>query len=334
MADVVTKSWNLANIGGRRYSTNVAPGSNADVWYDDWNYVVNRTDSLAAVLAAFQAQGYQSVENINNGTAATVGGWFYTVTSIPGYAGSFPRGVARMLCVETNPSPQGDLWQADPSLVFFNNNTPGNLPPNIWLQWWQYNCRSGVQQTTFDVRDKTFYVSNGSEAPGANYPSNNFPWLVLQGAGGFNFNPPPNDVDNYIGLQAQRSQVPHDPGVDPAGGAKMPQNLNAGPMILPNTMTQVRLHMDTSGAQGRFEAWARPRGTPTFTKFSEWLGGETMYDGGLGEELMLWPTNADDRSGCRAMIWPSTTNGEGRHGFRYFGPLELATASNLLDSGD
>jgi hypothetical protein len=309
-------------------------GGSPDVWDEDWNFALERTDALATVTTIVQGQGYESVENISNGTASTEGGWFYTVTEIPGYVGDFPEGAGRVLCVETSPSLQGDLWQADPSLVFFNDLTPGNLPANVWLQWWQYNCRSGVQQTDFDVRDKTFYVSNGSETPAANYPSNNFPWLVLQGAGGFNHNPPPNDVDNYIGVQAQRAEVPHDPGIDPAGGVKMPQNLNTGPLMLPNTFTQVRLHFDTSGAQGIYELWARPRGTPTFTKYAEWIGGVTEFDGGLGVETFNWPTNADDRSGCRAMIWPSTTNGEGRHAFRYFGPLAIATSSDLLPTGD
>lgn len=312
-----------------------APASNpgaADVWDDDWNYTINRSDAVATVVSAFASGGgYDDVFNIENGTAETTGGWLYTVDSIPGFVGSFPQSASRVLCVETNPRLTEDLYQSDPSLQMWAETSPaGTIPADVWIQFWQYNCRSGAQQSTFDVRDKVFYITQ-SDPP---YPSTDFPWLMLQGAGGFNYNPPPNNIDNFLALQSQRSAVPYDAGNDPIGYQKMFQNLSEA-VITPNAWFQVRMHIDTSGAQGSAEMWIRERGTPSFTKVMEWLPGVTQYDPGVGgPQTFQWPTSAADRAGAKVLRWPSTTNGQDNHAFRHFGRLEIATAENLLSTGD
>lgn len=321
----------MAGPGSRLYVSSSGDPGAPDVWDATWDFVVNRTDSEATVRSTFQSAGYDEVLNIENGTAETLGGWLYTVDSIPGYAGSFPEGATRVLCVETNPTNvEGDLWQADPSLQFWAETSPaGTIPADIWIQWWQYNCRSGVQQSTFDGRDKTLYVTQ-SDPP---YPSTDFPWLALQGSAGFQHTTPSNDTDNYLALQSLRSAVPYDSGSDPVGYQKMFQNLSSA-VITPNAWFQVRMHIDTSGAEGSAEMWIRERGTPTWTKVMEWLPGVTQFDPGNGVGTFQWPTSAEDRAGAKVMRWPSTTNGEGRHAFRYFKGPQMATAENLLATGD
>jgi hypothetical protein len=63
----------------------------------------------------------------------------------------------------------------------------------------------------------------------------------------------------------------------------------------------VKLHIDTSGAQGSYEAWIRPAHQPDWTKIAEWIGDVTPQ--------FTWPlAEGAQREGHRALRIPTTVN--------------------------
>ncbi len=108
-------------------------------------------------------------------------------------------------------------------------------------------------------------------------------------------------------------------GGDPWNRTKLFQNLNMTP-LLAGRWHQVRIHVDTSGPQGTYEAWIRERGVSTWTKVSEWIGGVTPnFD---------WPIPEDMRDGNRAFAMPTTVNEE--DSVLYLDEFAMATGDAAL----
>jgi hypothetical protein len=63
------------------------------------------------------------------------------------------------------------------------------------------------------------------------------------------------------------------------------------------TWLEIKMRMNMSGAQGSFEMWGRTVGAPTYTKYSEWIGGVTPN--------FVWPLAPARRIGNQAIRTPS-----------------------------
>ncbi|MCP9465724.1 MAG: hypothetical protein NNA25_13140 [Nitrospira sp.] len=99
---------------------------------------------------------------------------------------------------------------------------------------------------------------------------------------------------------------------------KLYQNLNPTP-LLAGRWYQVRIHVDTSRAQGIYEAWIREQGNP-WIKVSEWIGGVTPD--------FTWPIPEAERVGNRVVAMPTTVNEE--DSVVYLDDLAMATGEAAL----
>jgi hypothetical protein len=167
------------------------------------------------------------------------------------------------------------------------------LPSNTWLQFWTY----ATPESRFSTRDKTIYPCSSA------YPcvwGPNLGWLFMWGSGGFNTSGD-GSSRRFLAVEAANADNRGDTEY-PTNKSKLKQNLSANP-LLGGRWYQVRLHLDTSGAQGTYEAWVRERGQTAWTKVSDWRGGVTPQ--------FFWPIPETQRRGHTMVRVPTTVNGPG-----------------------
>lgn len=230
-------------------------------------------------------------------------------------------------------TPHND-FQPNPYIQLGNQSSANTfLPANLWIQIWltliqSYTVDIGAGATLFTstlaTRDKFFYPSR-AELPNPLYNATfnsglGLSWDFLLGAGGYEgINPagvPAQPTDEcFIGLDTGGTSYGvgvTNSNVGASDAHKLYQNLNNTVKIVKAVKTELRLHMDCSGAQGIFEAWLKPQGSAR-TKVSEYIGGVTA---GIG-----WPIPADRRLGHKAFQLSSVVNGNsslaGDHAFAY-----------------
>ena len=277
------------------------------LFFDDFEYVAGRED--ANVVATFESEGGWSRVNTHQAGGNGARGYLYTVTSIPGYDGAFPGiGTGSVLAMEALPTTLGDHesdywgdWQTNFYLQIGASDGPADvIPANVWFQFWVYPTGG------YDRGMKFLYPCN------AGYPCETHNWLLTLGThsldtgyvqalpdgsvqelelgGVINELPAPHLflVNVGTGSDYQPSQ-PHPFYVNRMGQTDISELLTA------NRWTLVKVHMDTSGSQGIYEAWMRPMGG-SWTKVVEWLGGETPD--------FTWPLQ--NPGGHRVMRMPTT----------------------------
>lgn len=106
----------------------------SSLFFDDFQYTANRSDTNDT---AFTTAGWNNAvtEPINPSTR----GYLYTVSSIPGFAGSFPGiNSTRVLCME---SAGYDLQFQTGFQLQYGNDTDsiGHVPADVWYQFWIYH---------------------------------------------------------------------------------------------------------------------------------------------------------------------------------------------------
>ncbi len=261
-------------------------------FYDDFNYVVNRTgDTLDAIRA--HGWGGGKAENFGNRGK----GYIYTTTQIPGYNGSFPgRNSTRVLALEGRPSTFG--VQTD-FYLHYGSPDPETLPGNVWIQYWIYindyddPTDQNDQMSHFENNGKFIYPTKDG------YPSNSGNWLLGMSR---NSKAPLNDMLAY------RNASPYFHLADlqdieyryPDGAS----NWKVGPTdiserVRENRWTLVKLHIDTSTSSGSFEQWIKPMGGSWF-KTTELIDGVTPG--------FSWQIPASNIGGHRAFRMPTTHN--------------------------
>ena len=247
----------------------------AVIFRDNFEYAVGREDSSAASLFVSQG-GWSYVKTYQSGATGSCG-YLYTTPSVPGYIGSFPgASSARVLAVEARPAsgtscpvpPGFPGAQTDVYLQLGSEVGPDTtIPENGWIQFWVYSNYYGNELSTYASRNKFLYPCPGT------YPCTNGKWLWMTGSGGCNDpSVSGSNRDQFICIEsptANRSNASDD-----AWRWRLGQNLNTDTKIRANTWTLVKLHIDTSGSQGRYEAWLKTV-SGSWVKVSEYIGGVT-----------------------------------------------------------
>lgn len=261
-----------------------AVSSSQPVFFDDFEYDVARDATDAQV--AFRARGWADVKAINSHFRRG-SGYLYTRFD--------PVRHSRVLVLESLPStaptpPNFPYRQTDYWVKYGREDAPlTTVPANVWFQFWIY----ATPESRFD-RSKFIYPCRGP------YPCTRdcFAWLL-----GWHTIAGPDDSRpiqaptggwfwSFTAPLANNRAVPN------YNRNKLYQNLSATP-LLAGRWYQVRIHVDTSGAQGAYELWLREAGQP-WLKVAEWIGGVTPD--------FEWPIPETERVGNRVFAMPTTVN--------------------------
>lgn len=273
----------------------------AVIFEDNFEYVANRADTNVQV--PFEAAGWNDVR-AENSDYARGGGYLYTVDDAT--LGS------KVLVMESLPTTVGG--QADYWLKLLGST--GYIPPDVWFQFWTY----ATVGSEFDRQKFLYPCHTGYPCPNGP-PEDGHNWIV-----GFNAT---NGVDGVGGgvvtapaggryFRTSGSAVNHT-AAGPSDTQKMYQNL-AGTVMLEGRWYLVKIHLNTSGAQGSYELWMRQHGASTFTKESEWIGGVTAnFD---------WPIDAARRNGNIVFSMPTTV--DTLDGTTYLDDFIIATSESDL----
>jgi len=251
----------------------------AVIFEDDFEYVANR--NVTDVQIPFEAAGWTDAKATNSDYGGS-GGYLYTLDNTPLNS--------KVLVMESLPTTVGG--QTSYHLQYGDSTEPeGTIPANVWFQFWTY-ATPGSQ---FE-RQKFLYPCHQAY----NCPTETYLWILyfqesdLTGVG--------DEVvtaatgGRFFRLQSAYSNYS---GGETWNAAKLFQNVSHTEMAV-STWYLVKLHIDTSGAQGTYEVWIRARGTPTWTKLAEWIGGTTPnFD---------WPIPANQRNGNRVLAIPTTVD--------------------------
>ena len=267
------------------------------LFFDSFEYRAARDSSSA--LEMFKRNGWSEVKSQQINPKRHPLGFLYTTDSIPGYDGQFPGIDSKsVLAIEALPTTLGyyegpnTFWgnmQTDFYLQLGGADQPaGTIPADVWFQFWMYT--TGGKTGGFDRGLKFLYPCNGG------YPCQSASWLMTLGS--TSQNPHWVELSNAgepvpdVFLQMRGTNAAWTPGYDADdqfGQTNTSERIRAGRWVL------VRLHIDTSGAQGKFEAWLRPLGGKE-VKVAENIGGVTRgFD---------WPIT--DRSGHKVLRMPTT----------------------------
>jgi len=299
------------------------------VFMDDFDYAVGRDDTNA--VETFQAHGWAYAKTEQD-TGENPGGYLYTVQEIPGYTSSFPGSSSnRVLAIESRPSQQeiigGFLQQTDFYLQYGSESgSIGTIPPDVWFQFWLYNNDYGDQQSVFARSSKWIYPTTES------YPCVNdmCRWLVSIGTAdketdGSYGTELGNGADTYISNRPPEAVFSGASEV-PTNQDKLGSNLAPDTYIRANTWTLVKIHIDTSGAQGIYEMWLKELGGK-WVKTAEWIGDVTPQ--------FTWPIPDNLRGGHKMIRMPTTMNlrldiEEGGDTWSYMDDFVIATEERDL----
>jgi hypothetical protein len=288
------------------------------VFFDDFEYDVGREDPDAGTVFLAAGYGWAKTEQ-DTGAHQGGAGYLYTVSSVPGFSGTFPGAGSRVLALEARPNmyppPENFPYtQTDFYLQIGSESNPeATIPANLWIQFWVYINDSGDQQSEFPTRSKFFYPSASEPL----YPSSDERWLFMNGrscfeaeAGGIS--------DNYLCMRPPAADFVASEDY-PTNANKLGQNLSSK-QILANGWYLVRLHVDTSAPQGSWEAWLRGQNEPAMTKIAEWIGGVTPS--------FSWPLPPEQQTNLRAIRIPTTVNEF--DSWMYMDDLAIATSESAL----
>jgi hypothetical protein len=263
----------------------------APLFFDDFEYPAERGDT--DVGAIFTAHGW-TYAKAENAAAASGSGWLYTTETASPTAG------ARVLMLEARPQsgppPEGFPYsQTDFYLQYgAEDGALGAIPPDVWFQFWMFIVEDRELVSRFHGRNKYLYPSAAIPA----FPSTDLRWLFMNGSTGFESSTA-EPGNNFLALEAYEADWQGDIEY-PTNQHKLFQNLS-DQQVVAGEWTLVKLHIDTSGAQGSYEAWIRPAHQPDWTKVAEWIGDVTPQ--------FTWPlAEGAQREGHRALRIPTTVN--------------------------
>ena len=253
------------------------PPTGSVLFQDRFEYDVSRDGFTADQL--FGEHGWDGVK-ANNSNARRGGGFVFTRHDAILNS--------RVLVLESrtadSPPPAGFPYsQTD---YYLQKGREGSstvtLPANVWIQFLTY----ATPDSRFSTRDKTIYPCN------SHYACRWGPdlgWLFMWGSGGFNTGGD-GSSRRFLALEAQNA--------DNRGEPKLGQNVSSAPM-LGGRWYKVRLHIDTSGPQGVYEAWFAEVGQD-LRKVADWRPGVTRG--------FSWPIPENQRRGHTMFRMPTTVN--------------------------
>lgn len=275
----------------------VAPGKL--IFCDGFEYDVPRNDRHAR--PAFITEGKWSGVKSENATGKGLG-YLYTTNRIPGYQGPFPgRNSQRVLAIEARPKTFNN--QTDFYLQYGGGRDDEDaIPPDVWFQFWIY------PNYYDDPQDQEDQLSGFGRGFKFIYPSvtGGYPthpaWLFTLGRSSHVVL---KDRDKSFYTEAAVHDLllslPAESGAEIRKAApwdrwKLGQT-SLDERILANRWTLVKLHLDTSTASGKYEAWLTPLGGKP-VKVAEWLDGVTPD--------FSWRIPAEKVGGYRCFRMPTT----------------------------
>lgn len=300
------------------------PPPGGAMFFDDFNYVVNKYDPSETKMARFLTVGWSTIKDEQT-QPGRANGYLYTRTSAPG-CGPAPSG--RMLTME---GLGGSLGGQTDFYLQLGNGQAGDIPARLYVQFDLCLSRDGVEMSNYDgVRDKFLYPLFGSRN---GYPmaADDTAWLhglssyVYDGStmvpapepGAFTFvtgsNPGPHGPRALVSNQ-----------VGSGSGSSMTANVG-DPWIRPNRWYTVRFLFDVSGAQGVLRVWIANLGQP--------LRLVTDYTGGVTPGFS-YVTAPLDRLGAKFLRLPSTwgtVSGVGQDRWLNIDNIRLASSEGALN---
>lgn len=300
----------------------VAAGAcGAPVFFDDFEYTVERDTSGAK--SVFLQHGWNDVKTYQDGEPGARG-YLYTVTSIPGFSGTFP-GIASnsVLAIEARPQTYcdpgdncadpvngTDLWlQKGGETAEFDEHIPGD----VWFQFWLYPNYYGDQLSRYE-HAKFLYPTN------TYYPSHSLKWLQYFGPKTYN----PNMGANPIGDPSEGEfffVLRDGEGVSVMDYLPVPDydenkigQQDISEWIRPNQWTLVKIHFDTSTTSASWEMWYRTQVTD-WIKVADWIDGITPN--------FSWTVPVSEVGGHRALRMPTTI---GLDSWTYMDDFAIATS--------
>jgi hypothetical protein len=285
------------------------------MFFDDFDYVVTADVAQgAANRAALWDAGYSRIKAMNVDTAAQGGqstqtgggGRIYTVdvSAIPGHVGPAPGSTARALCINS----LAGTTMAQTDFYFQLGRQLGDIPANVYFQFWVYVARSGTQLSAFHSREKFIYPTRNTYP--ATLANNGGHWIFELASSSSNpanlQAPAAGDVYALARDGTITSSVPYWNNTDAiANGATnhLGQTDASQPMWRPNQWIETRIHFDTSTANGVFEVWTRTAVT-NWVKRVEWIGGTT-----IAGSPFTWLIDPLFRDGHAAIRIPTTLPG-------------------------
>jgi hypothetical protein len=291
-----------------------ATGPGELVFFDDFEYQVERDAVGDSFIFLEHGWGWVKTETDDGGA-----GYLYTVEGIDGFDGTFPgAGSTRVLALEARPTmypppPDFPYSQTDFYLQYGVENGPlDTIPADVWIQFWIYVADTENQPSRFPTRNKFLYPSASVDPP---YPSHDERWMFMNGSQGFEAEAA-DPEDNFLCMRPPRALRS---GTDPVDANKLGQNLDLK-QVLANDWYLIRIHVDISQPEGRWEAWIRAQNEPALTKIAEWIGGETPD--------FTWPLPPEERSGPRTLRIPTTVNEF--DSWMYMDDFAIATGESAL----
>ena len=282
------------------------PTTGGLIIFDNFEYAVNKFDSGTAKQNAFISAGWSTAKDEQTRPDGA-NGYLSTVTSIPGYTGTFPSGGSRVLLLEGLPTSMGDFSGASGTYqnqtdfyLELGNGTDDYIPGDVWFQFWAYPQYYGNQLSSISNRNKFLYPCNSS------YGCHTHLWIGHSAA---RADPPlldpspfgnPSQGDVLFGLteSAGLSNIEYTgPNYNPyATGNIGQQTLSEWPRE--NRWTLVKMHFNTTRTSGNsWEMWLQPMGG-SWTKVAEWIGGVTPG--------FVWDIPSGSEGGHRTLRMPST----------------------------
>lgn len=264
------------------------------VFMDRFEYAVGRSDSNAAQLFVQNGWSHAKTQQSSSGN-----GYLYTVTSIPGFSGTFPgTDSSRVLAIEAKPATlqgQTDFY------LQFGSDAPETIPGNVWFQFWVYPQDYGTQRSLRGTRNKFLYMTNDT------YPSHSHKWMIEEkcSTGAPTYDQPNGCPSAQPWLTLRQtdgvSTISYTgPGSDDPDyrGDELGMQ-NTAQTLVPNRWTLVKMHFDTSTTAGLWQVWLKPQGG-SWTQVANWRHGV----GGL-----VWTIPAGSVGGHRALRMPTTVGG-------------------------
>jgi len=256
--------------------------------------------------AAFRAAGWNNAKT-SPASGSGAGGYIYTTTSIPGYAGAFPGGGSRVLALEARPTLSGG--QTDFYLQLGNENTADKIPGDVWIQFWVYpqdHLASG-QRSRHGNRNKFLYLSRQT------YPSHDHQWMASTTTSTYNplnlghAGPYTPGFHITVSSASGGSNLLYSgPNADPYTASSIGPQSREG-YIPPNRWTLVKMHFTPAGS---WEMWVRTLTTP-------WVKVADFRNGVRG---LTWQVPAAQQSGHRMLRMPTTVGhaSDPSQGFDYW----------------
>jgi hypothetical protein len=263
------------------------------IFMDRFEYAVGRDDQDKTPFLSAGWSGVKSEPERGNG-------YLYTVTSIPGFSGSFPgTNSSRVLVIEARAATMNG--QPDFYLQLGNENVAETIPGNVWFQFWIYPQDYGSQRSLRSSRNKFLYVTND------NYPSHSHKWMIEEkcGTGAPNFDTPDGCPSARPWLTLRQTDGVSTinyagPGSDDPNARTDELGMqNTQESLVTNRWTLVKMHFDTSTTAGRWQVWLKPQG-------GNWVQTANWQHGVNG---LTWTIPSSQVGGHRMLRMPTTAGG-------------------------